>query len=126
MYPCDLRAFATYLGLPSEAVVVRERMLRGRGGMDSTAVIPITAKEREVITRAVTGRGGHQAYFRRLINNLSAEGLSISYSDVAYARERVTTARGGWLIRYLAVVGAIKRRIENEGTIQDLFQQPDR
>lgn len=121
VFPCDLKAIASHIGLPTAAAVIRERMCRSKEHMPTHALIPLTSDERDVISRSIKGRGGHQAYFRRLVKDLSAEGLVITYSDFGYARERVTTARGGWLARYRAVVTATERRLREVGELRDLF-----
>lgn len=120
--PCDLEALASDLGLPVVAAVVRERMRRTDAPIARSALVPLTREERETVSRRITGRGGHQAFFRRIAQSLRPGGMVLTWDDFSYARERVTTAKGGWLARYRAVVAAVERRVRKVGDLMEVFE----
>ena len=114
-HPCDIRAILEHFRLPLPAAIAWERLQRGEPGRHSrAAIIDVDEGTWSVLNRGVSGTGGHQAFFRRLLQGRIGDRLRLSRDDFGYARERAARVQGGWLSRYRCLLDAIQR-LHREG-----------
>ena len=83
--PIDLRTVTSRLGLPLAAAVAWERQERERvSGKDVEVTLDCDA--RAVLEFPISGKGGHQSFFRRLERTRRGSTLTLNYSSFSFAR----------------------------------------
>ena len=69
-HPCDLNAILHELDLPRPAAIARERSRRSSSSVETGEVIvSLSDRQSQVLSRSVTGQGGHQTFFRRVVDD---------------------------------------------------------
>jgi hypothetical protein len=120
-HPCSLRNILHRLSLPLPAALTWERIRRERFGREEVFV-PLDGQQMAVLGRAVSGNGGHQSFFRRVLKEDDDNGVYLTRSDFSLARERALRDAGGGKTRYEAILRAMSPLIESAGGIGTLFE----
>ena len=114
----DLHQVVAGLRLPLPAGVAWERWRRD-SFVSESIVVTLSACAREILERPITGRGGHQSFFSRL--RPRGRTLEVGYREFSFARERASVVKGGWLVRYRAILDAVAPMVDAAGTTRSLF-----
>ena len=118
--PCDLAKVIAQLGLPPPAAVAWERQQR-KQAVGTHITIPVKAAEWRTLERSLSGRGGHQDFFRRVVGGKRHSTLTLTFGDFSLARERVLSVKGGWLARYQTLLGCAAPVLAGAGGVRTAF-----
>lgn len=122
LHPCDIRAILEHFRLPLPAAIAWERLQRNEIGRQSQeALINIDEITWTILNRGISGTGGHQAFFRRLMQGRVGDYLRLSRDDFGYARERAARVQGGWLTRYKALLAAVEELHRSGCSMRSMF-----
>jgi hypothetical protein len=119
--PCHLRTVTSRLGLPLAAAIAWERQER-ECVIAHDVEVQLSAEARAVLDRPISGKGGHQSFFRTLDEGRNGARLTVNYRQFSFARERAATVRGGWLARYHTLLESVRPHVSGHGGVRKLFK----
>jgi hypothetical protein len=119
--PCDLPVLISELNLPMPAAIAWERQRRSQSNATTCLTFSLNPESRKVLERSVRGRGGHQAFFKRIRDQRRGDRFCIDFRDFSYARERLSRVSGGWRFRYHSLLDAVAPALAEVGGVSNAF-----